>query len=334
MISEQIAPPYYPISKYYATRFGEKVYKIPVTVADDCPNRRGLRGMQTCVFCDEWGSAANKDSRKFDLRTQIEQIKAQLEKKYHARKFLVYFQAYTNTFLKLQVIRDYYETALSYPDVVGLVIGTRPDCLSKAVFETWNSFADRTPVFVEFGVQTFNDEQLDFLRRGHTAKQSIDAILTTKREANVNIGIHLMFGLPGETDEQMIETAKLCAELPIDNVKLHNLHVLKNTPLAEMYARGEFKPADFETYSRRVRIFLQHLPARIAVHRLGAVASRWDELIAPEWTRYKMQTFQEIVAEMRTFGAFQGQFSKPSGGQDLEQSDRNRNEQFEQPSFI
>lgn len=299
--------PYYSIAKYYAERFGEKVYKIPVSVADDCPNRRGLKGMQTCIFCDEWGSAANKESHKLELNAQIEKIKSQIKQKYKANKFLVYFQAYTNTFAKLQTLKQQYEIALAHPDVVGIVIGTRPDCLSKSVLNLWNELSERTCVFVEFGVQSFFNDQLEFLRRGHSAQDSIDAIFRVRLETKVNVGIHLMFGLPGETDKHVIQTAKLVSQLPIDDVKLHNLHVLANTPLAELYRAGQFSPVDFTTYARRVTLFLQHLKPEIAVHRLGAVASRWDELVAPQWTRHKMAIFQNIIDYMHKANAQQGQ---------------------------
>lgn len=299
--------PYSPISQHYRQRFGEKVYKIPVSVAEDCPNRRGLKGMQTCIFCDEWGSAANKDSHKLDLSEQISTIKSHLKTKYHAKKFLVYFQAYTNTFLKLQTLKQNYETALNDPEVVGIVIGTRPDCLSKAVLDLWKELETKTTVYVEFGVQSFFDDQLEFIRRGHTAQDSIDALFKVKVQTGVTMGIHLMFGLPGETDEHVIATAKLCNLLPIDDVKLHNLHVLTKTPLADLYHAGEFQPIEFEPYAHRVMLFLQHLKPDVYVHRLGAVASRWDELVAPEWTRHKMAIFQNIVTYMRRHGATQGQ---------------------------
>lgn len=299
---------YYSISQHYQQIFGEKVYKIPVAVADDCPNRRGLKGMQTCIFCDEWGSAANKESHKFELKEQIEKVKTHLNQKYRANKFLVYFQAYTNTFVRLQALKLNYDTALSYPDVAGIVIGTRPDCLSPAVFNLWNEYAEKCAMFVEIGVQSFFNDQLEFLRRGHTGEDSIKAIYKIKEKCpKVGLGIHLMFGLPNETDEQIIETARICSELPIDDVKLHNLHVLTKTPLEDLYRQGLFEPIDFKTYAHRVTLFLQHLRPNIAVHRLGAVASRWDELVAPEWTRYKMQIYQDITTYMREQNASQGQ---------------------------
>lgn len=298
--------PYTTIGERYLERFGGKVYKIPVSVVDDCPNRRGLKGMQTCVFCDPWGSAARTETLTMELRAQIEKVHGILDRKFKPEHFLVYFQAYTNTFTKVTALRANFETALSYPFVKGLVIGTRPDCLSPAVLNLWQEFHERSFVAVELGVQTFFDDQLEFLRRGHTAADSIKAIEKITAATRVDLGIHLMFGNPGETDAQMIETAKICNDLPITNVKLHNLHALKQTPLEGMVERGEFTPIGFEDYARRVGIFLSHLSPRIAVHRLAAYSSRRDELVAPAWTADKMKTHQGILSAMTESGIFQG----------------------------
>lgn len=300
--------PYYTIGEHYSNRFGEKVYKIPVSVVDDCPNRRGLKGMQTCVFCDVWGSAARSESQTMELRQQIETYRDHIAKKFKAKSFLVYFQAYTNTFTKLSGLRTNFETALSYDFVKGFVVGTRPDCLSKGVLDLWQEYHQRSFVAVELGVQSFFDDQLQFLRRGHTAQQSLEAIHKIATTTNVDLGIHLIFGNPGETDEQILQTAEIVNQLPITNVKLHNLHVLKNTPLEELYQRGEFTPIDRETYAHRVKLFLQHLSPHIALHRLAAFASRWEELVAPRWTSDKMGTHQFIIDFLREQKAHQSQF--------------------------
>lgn len=299
--------PYNTIAEHYSNRFGEKVYKIPVSVVDDCPNRRGLKGMQTCVFCDVWGSAARSESLTMELRQQIEEFHGHISKKYKAKSFLVYFQAYTNTFTKLTGLRQNFETALSYDFVKGFVVGTRPDCLSKGVLDLWQEYHQRSFVAVELGVQSFFDDQLEFMRRGHTAQASLEAIHKITESTDVDLGIHLIFGNPGETDEQIIQTAEIVNRLPITNVKLHNLHALKNTPLEEMYHRGEFTPIDRETYSHRVKLFLQHLAPHIALHRLAAFASRWEELVAPKWTSDKMGTHQYIIDYLRLQKAHQSQ---------------------------
>ncbi|HWU43666.1 MAG TPA: TIGR01212 family radical SAM protein [Bdellovibrio sp.] len=299
--------PYHTISEHYNQLFGEKVYKIPVTVVDDCPNRRGLKGMQTCVFCDVWGSAANAESLTMELRAQIEKYHEMIARKYKAKAFLIYFQAYTNTFTKVSALRHNFDVALSYPWVKGFTVGTRPDCLSKSVFDLWNEYHEKSFVAVEMGVQSFFNPQLEFMRRGHTAEAAIESLHKIADNTKVDLGIHLIFGNPNETDEDIVKTAEIVNTLPITNVKLHNMHVLKNTPLEEMYHRGEFQPIDRETYARRVEIFLQHLSPKFALHRLAAYSSRWDELVAPEWTKDKMGTHQYIIDQLRAKASYQSQ---------------------------
>jgi radical SAM protein (TIGR01212 family) len=301
--------PYFPISQVYKKRFGMKVVKIPVSVAETCPNREGIRGMQTCIFCDVHGSFAYPDTQKDELRDQIVKHREKISKRFNASKFLVYFQAYTTTFTQLGKLKEGIQIALEYPDVAGVVIGTRPDTLSDAVLRFWQETAEKTFVAVELGVQSFDDDQLIWMRRGHTAAQSIKGVERVAK-AGLDVGLHLIFGWPTENDKQIIETARLCNDLPISNVKLHNLHVLKHTPLAGMYAEGKFVPVDLETYSQRVALFLDHLSPRIAVHRLAALSSRWDELIAPDWTRHKMRSYQGIIDRVRENGSWQGRLFK------------------------
>jgi radical SAM protein (TIGR01212 family) len=240
------------------------------------------------------------------LREQIEKYHLLIAKKYKAQQFLIYFQAYTNTFTKLDALKTNFSTALSYDFVKGLVVGTRPDCLSPSVMNLWQETREKTFVAVELGVQSFFDDHLKFMRRGHTAQQSLEAIEKITKNTSVDLGIHLMFGQPGETDEQIIETAKICNDLPITNVKLHNLHVLTKTPLEEIYTRGEFTPIEREAYSGRVQLFLEHLSPRIHIQRLAAFASRWEELVAPKWTSDKMGTHQYMIDQLHKTGCYQG----------------------------
>lgn len=298
--------PYRPISEFYQKTFGSKVFKIPVSVVDDCPNRRGLKGMQTCVFCDVWGSAANSETVKMDLKSQIEKYQLLIGKKYKAQNFLVYFQAYTNSFLKLDALKNHFSIALSYPFVKGLVVGTRPDCLSMALLRLWQETHEKSFLAVELGVQSFFDDQLHFMRRGHTAQQSLKAIENISKNTRVDLGIHLMFGLPNETNEHIIETAKIVNDLPINNVKLHNLHVLSQTPLAEIYQNRHFQPIERQAYAQRVQLFLEHLHPRFYIHRLAAFAPRWEELVAPKWTSDKMGTHQYLIDYLNEQNSFQG----------------------------
>lgn len=306
--------PYYPISRFYRQNFGSKVYKISVSTAETCPNREGIRGMKTCNFCDVWGSAAYPEIREKPLREQIIETRERMHNMYKANSFLVYFQAYTNTFSKVTKLRENFETAFSFDDIVGVVVGTRPDCLSEAVYELWDEYSQDKFVAVEMGVQSFNEQQLIWMRRGHTAKKSIEAILKIKKRVpRVNIGIHLMFGLPGETDTDILQAASTCNELPIDNVKLHNLHVLKNTALEEDFLKGDFKPVEKDVYFQRCGLFLQKLNPNIAVHRLSALAPRHEELVAPIWTTEKMKTYQDMLDYMRTNNIYQGQHFQIKG---------------------
>jgi radical SAM superfamily enzyme len=160
-------------------------------------------------------------------------------------------------------------------------------------------------------VQSFFDSQLEFLRRGHTAKQSIQAIEKIASSTAVDLGIHLMFGLPNETEQQIIETARYCNELPIQNVKLHNLHVLTNTPLEQLYHEGKFSVCDRPQYSEKVALFLSYLSPRIFVHRLAAFAPRWNELVAPAWTGDKMGTHQFLIDYLNSTSTFQGKSYSP-----------------------
>ncbi len=298
--------PYHSISEHFKRIFNEKVYKIPVSVVDDCPNRMGLKGMKTCSFCDVWGSAANSESFELTLDAQIQKYHALIEKKYHAKKFLVYFQAYTNTFTKIPALRSNFELALNYPYVVGFVLGTRPDCLSESVLQLWQEFCQKTFVAVELGVQSFFNPHLEFMQRGHSAEDSLKAIDKIAKKTTVDLGIHLIFGSPNETEKEIIETARICNDLPITNIKLHNMHVLKNTELEKWYNNGSFTPISQEDYTRKVELFLSYLHPRIAIHRLAAFASRREELIAPKWTADKMRPHQEIIDHLRKFKIYQG----------------------------
>jgi uncharacterized protein len=306
--------PYNPISDYYKKIFGQKVFKVPVSIADDCPNRAGLKGMEVCIFCDEHGSFAYPQNQKESLKKQIEDHKAKVGERFNAQKFLIYFQAYTTTFNQFQKIQEAFEVALAYPDTVGIVVGTRPDCLSDSLLDMWNHVSSQVFMAVEIGVQSFDNKQLDWMKRGHSAEASIKAIRKiSERCPKVNLGIHLMFGWPEETVADVRAAAEICNTLPINNVKLHNLHVLKNTPLEKIYAAGEFKPLEFEPYAELVGEFLRHLTPEIYVHRLTALASNSGELIAPEWTKFKMTSYQHTIDFMNVRNWYQGQMYAQTG---------------------
>ncbi len=298
--------PFYPISRLYKNQLGGRVRKIALNFADTCPNRMGLKGMKTCIFCDEWGSAAHPEQQGQKLEAQIKERFRVDGLNYNTDQFLAYFQSYTSTFAGVSRLEAAYKLVLSYPQIKGLIAGTRPDCISPSLLKLWKECAQQKFLAVEFGVQSFFDDKLKFIERGHNGQCSIDAIKRVHQEAQVHIGIHLIFGLPNESMDEIIETAKITSSLPIDSVKLHNLHVLKNTPLADLHAQGLFTPLELDAYSDKVILFLRHLRPDIAIHRLAALSNRWNELIAPDWTRFKMVSYQHIIDKMNDLGVCQG----------------------------
>ena len=262
--------------------------------------------MSVCIFCDEWGSAAYHQQVGHPIKKQIQINKDAIRKRYNAEKFLVYFQAYTNSFGNFKDLDSLYKIALNEKDVLGLVIGTRPDCLPKRILKNFEEIASKSFLSIELGVQSLNDKQLLFLSRGHDSECSLKAINKIKELSSIDLCVHLMFGLPEETDQQIIDTAKILSDLDVDGVKLHNLHVLRNTPLETMYRKSLFTPIDLEEYTRKVTLFLENLSPLITVHRLTAVASRWEELISPQWTREKMRPTQHIENYLTSKNTWQG----------------------------
>ena len=284
------------------------MFKIPVALSGRCPNVANPEKTKPCIFCDEWGSFAYPENFQKNLKTQIKIHKKKISLRYNTKKFFVYFQSYTTTYTQIKNLRSAFGTALSDKDVVGLIVGTRPDCLSPALFDLFNEISQKAFMGVELGVQSFDDNQLKWMKRGHTSDQSIKGIKKLKANCpDINLGIHMIFGWPGETREDIIRTALLCNEFGIDNVKLHNLHVLKNTSLEEIHRRGDFNPIDLKKYAGFVGVFLSHLSPEIAVHRLVATASRWDELVSPQWTRHKMRNYQYILDYLLKNKIYQGQ---------------------------
>jgi len=297
---------YLPLSDVYRRRFGCSVYKLPVAVAQTCPNREGLRGMSVCVFCDEWGSAAYPEQAAAPLAAQVARTGARLRRRYGAEKFVVYFQAYTSTFVRISRLEALLAEAVAQPDVVGVAVGTRPDCLTGSVLERLAALAATHHVSVELGLQTLDDAQLAWLARGHTRAQSLAALERLAAFPALDVCAHLMFGLPGEGDDQLRETAVLLSDRGVAGVKLHNLHVLKDTPLQRLYAQGRFTPVSLSEYARRVGVFLEHLAPWVAVHRLNAVASRWGEVVAPGWAREKLRPTEAIRAHLARVDTWQG----------------------------
>jgi radical SAM protein (TIGR01212 family) len=294
--------PFRSISEYYAQRFGEKVYRIPLQIAADCPKAKNL---ERCVFCDQWGSAAHSETAKMSLCEQVAHLKPLLKRRYKANKFLLYLQAYTTTVLEPKEVLD---TLLELQDIetVGIVIGSRPDTLSGEWIDAIEDYAKDQYASVEIGAQSFLQENLDFLNRGHSVAATLAAIEKLNQSGLIDIGLHLILGLPNETDSEIISLAKKVSALNVHSLKIHNLHVLDNTQLAQLWRKKQIAIIDREEYIRRVILFLRHLTPETYIQRLFAVASRWQEVLAPDWVKKKLENSQRLIDTMNRLGHRQG----------------------------
>ncbi|TLM65211.1 MAG: TIGR01212 family radical SAM protein [Deltaproteobacteria bacterium] len=296
--------PYRLFSEHLKELFGVRVHKISVDAGFGCPNRGGSRERPGCLFCDPDGSGAVGIDRRLGVAAQIEAGKEVMARKYRAGKFLAYFQPFSNTFAAPAHLRKLYDEALAVPDVVGLAVGTRPDCLPAEVLDLLAEYHRRTYFWLELGLQSRHDRTLAWLRRGHDYACFLDAYAAAKARG-LRVCVHIIIGLPGEGREDLLATADELARLNVDGVKLHLLHVLDGTPLGERYRRGEVAVLDRETYVGLVADVLERLPAATLVHRLTGDGPR-AALLAPLWSLNKWEVLNAIDAEMARRGSVQG----------------------------
>ncbi len=305
-----MTPLYYDLNTYFRRRFGCRVQKISVDAGLTCPNRDGRLGTGGCIYCNARGSGTGAAARGLSLTEQIVQSKRYLARRYKARKFLVYFQSFTNTYAPLPKLRRLYDEALADPDVVGLSIGTRPDCVDQGVLDLLQDYAHNRLVWVEYGLQSVHDATLRRIRRGHDFAAFRRAVAAT-RGRGIRICAHVILGLPGETRRHMLETARTVGRMGIDGVKLHLLYVVRETPLARLFTRGAYRCLQQDEYVRLVCDFLERLPPPMVIQRLTGDPHR-DELLAPAWSLRKQETLARIRAELQRRGTRQGSRFEPS----------------------
>ncbi len=305
-----MTPLYYDLNTYFRRRFGCRVQKISVDAGLTCPNRDGRLGTGGCIYCNARGSGTGAAARGLSLTEQIVQSKRYLARRYKARKFLVYFQSFTNTYAPLPKLRRLYDEALADPDVVGLSIGTRPDCVDQGVLDLLQDYAHNRLVWVEYGLQSVHDATLRRIRRGHDFAAFRRAVAAT-RGRGIRICAHVILGLPGETRRHMLETARTVGRMGIDGVKLHLLYVVRETPLARLFTRGAYRCLQQDEYVRLVCDFLERLPPPMVIQRLTGDPHR-DELLAPAWSLRKQETLARIRAELQRRGTCQGSRFEPS----------------------
>lgn len=285
--------------------FGERVQKIPLDAGLSCPNRDGTLSRNGCIFCDRKGSGSGAMiDRSMSIEDQILSGIVHARHRYGARKFIAYFQSFTNTYGPLDRLKVLYDSALSLPEMVGLSVATRPDCADPGVMGLLRSYGDRFLVWVEFGLQSAHNETLKRIGRGHDVAAFEKAVMSALR-FQLNVCAHVILGLPGENKNMMHETARYLGQIPINGVKIHLLYVVKGTPLATLYERGEFRCLEREEYAELAVDFLELLPPEIVIQRLTGDPFGTD-LLAPEWAREKGANLQLIKEKMEERQTWQG----------------------------
>ena len=296
--------PFPAFGDHLRARFGCKVYRVSLNAGFSCPNRDGTIGEGGCIYCrtDAFTPGQNRPGKP--IREQMLAGMSRVGRRYGARKFLAYFQAFTNTYAPLPVLRAAYDESLVSEDVVGLCIGTRPDCVPDPLLNLLADYARRLELWLEFGLQSANDATLERINRGHDFACFADAVRRAG-ERGIRVCAHVILGLPGEDREAMMHTADALAEVGIDGVKIHHLHVVRGTPLEEMYARGEVSVFSVEEYVPLAVDFLERIPADAVIHRLMGECRR-DLLIAPVWSTPKREIIRMIEEEFHRRGTRQG----------------------------
>lgn len=258
---------YLSFNKYLKDKFGQKVYKISLDGGFTCPNRDGKAGTQGCIFCSKGGSGDFAESREMSITEQIESGKKKVEKKIKSGKYIAYFQAFTNTYAPVEILRQKYEEAINHPDIVALSIATRPDCLGDDVLRLLNEMNKIKPVFVELGLQTIHQKSAKYIRRGYDLSVYNKAVRDLKK-IGVNVVVHVILGLPNESENDMLETVKYVCESGANGIKLQLLHVIDGTDLAKDYEKGLFKTLEFDEYINLIVKCVKIIPKDIVIHRL------------------------------------------------------------------
>ncbi len=328
---------YYRLNCFYKQLFGRSTWKVSVDAGCQCPNWRQNKGNgewgignsnspeanlkttpyslfptpQTpasysgCIFCDSVAFSPSRRIEAGDIFAQIETGIEQLQKRYKAQQFIAYFQPSTNTYGDLARLRTMWETAISHPKVVGLIIGTRPDCVGEEVLNALGELAQKKWTSLELGVQSLHDSTLEIINRGHDSACALDAIDRAKRVDKLHVGTHIILGLPGETPEMMNQTADRLAQTPIDAVKIHNIYIARNTVLEQWYKSGQFTPPSRKDYISWAADFIERMPENVVIDRISASVPD-PYLVAPDWCSDSSGILLDLEAEFERRGTEQG----------------------------
>lgn len=297
---------YYNLTDFYKKKFGCKVAKLAFNGGFSCPNREN--GGSGCIFCtgsDEFAGEVTKT-----LKEQYEDQKLVVKNKWSDAKFIAYFGSYTNTYAPTSVLREKFLEVLSFEDVIGISIGTRCDCISDDCFKFLEELNKKTFLTVELGLQSIHNETLEFINRGHDL-DSFDKMVKRLKEASINVVVHIIDGLPFETEDMMLETIRYLNDLEIDGIKIHNLYVAKRTVLEKLYLDGKFELMSMNQYINIVCKQLEILNPKIVVHRLTGETMD-EKLVAPTWAREKINILNGVVKKLKNDKSYQGKYYKKS----------------------
>ena len=295
---------YHTLNYFLREKFGEKVFKISLDAGFSCPNRDGKVSKGGCIFCSERGSGDFAGDRRFSIERQFDEIKTMMNKKWKNGKYIAYFQAYTNTYGPIELLREKYEEAVNQEGVVALAIATRPDCLSEEVLDLIEEYSKKVYTWVELGLQTSNDETAKIINRGYDLSV-FETAVKNLRKRNIDVVTHVIFGLPNENKEQMLNTIDYVAHSDIQGIKIHLLHVMENTPLEKFYNDGTLKLMDMDEYIDIICEAVTRLPENIVVHRLTGDGPR-NLLIGPMWSLKKWEVLNAIDNTLKDRELYQG----------------------------
>lgn len=292
---------YHTLNYYYRNKYGKKVFKVSLNANFSCPNKINGNG---CIFCSKLGSGDFAGNASLDLITQFNEVKEIMEHKWPDAYYIGYFQANTNTYAPVNILKTKFEPILKMPNLVGLSIATRSDCINEECLNYLKDLNTRTSLTIELGLQSMYDETLKYINRGHDLNNFITCVKKLK-ESNIKVVVHIINGLPGETKEMMINTAKFLNDLDIDGIKIHMLHIIKNTPLADIYLARPFPILTKDEYIDIVVSQLEVLKPEIVIHRLTGDPKK-EDLIAPDWVLKKFVVLNDIDKEMKRRDTYQG----------------------------
>ena len=290
-------------SQFLKNKFGAKVYKITLDAGFSCPNRDGTISTKGCIFCDDSGSFSNAHSNILSIQDQVETGVQTLKKRFKAEKFMSYFQAYTNTYKPVNELEKIYKSALNHKDVVGLSIGTRPDCIDDEKLELISDISKDYYTWIEYGLQSIHNKTLKRINRGHDYDCFLRAYEKTK-EKGINVCAHIIIGM-WETREEIMQTAQELARLNVDGIKIHMLCALQGTKLAQMYENGEIDFCTMEDYTYLLCDILEILPPQTTIHRLAGNGHRFT-LVAPDWMGAKFECLNLLDREFLRRNSYQG----------------------------